>query len=410
MEHLDPSSSGSKNGADIALSIDALELVFTQDHIDAFCILSGDSDFLPLVRKLKTYNKRVYIVAGTLFTNENLRRNCHEFISYEKLCGHPSAKPSPGRQAPTAPDELRVQPVADAASAVRRAIREMRERGEISYTRQIKTTLLRLDPEFDERRFGFDAFKDMIIRLVNDGYFRRQPIGNGHFYIAEIEDPPDSPVDSRPSHAPGGHLWEPPKSEADHRSLDSRIRRGAPARERIATKAGRAAATIRRAVSTIEARGRVAELDLLYSTILDADPQFQSYGCSSSEFRSFIGQLATQGHFKLKMRSGTWVVEDGNAASDRRRESADTGEDEAAVDADGERSPEEALEILCAALRDNAELFGVGLQRSGLRAAVRNARIGFDVREYGVRSFRDLLGRACQKGYLETEFPSHSAR
>ncbi len=64
MQHLDPASASSKNGADIALSLDALELVFTQEHINAFCILSGDSDFLPLVHKLKTYNKRVYIIAG----------------------------------------------------------------------------------------------------------------------------------------------------------------------------------------------------------------------------------------------------------------------------------------------------------------------------------------------------------
>src|SRR5271165_6480369 len=85
MVQRDPSPRGDKNGADINLALDALEMAFTHDHINAFCIVSGDSDFIALVNKLKQYDKRVYVVGGRAFTSTILQKNCHEFISYESL-------------------------------------------------------------------------------------------------------------------------------------------------------------------------------------------------------------------------------------------------------------------------------------------------------------------------------------
>ena len=64
MVQRDPSPRGDKNGADINLALDALEMAFTHDHINAFAIVSGDSDFIALVNKLKQYDKRVYVVGG----------------------------------------------------------------------------------------------------------------------------------------------------------------------------------------------------------------------------------------------------------------------------------------------------------------------------------------------------------
>jgi uncharacterized LabA/DUF88 family protein len=80
-----PSPRGDKNGADINLALDALEMAFTHDHVNAFAIVSGDSDFIPLVNKLKEYGKTVFIVGGKAFTSTILQQNCHEFISYESL-------------------------------------------------------------------------------------------------------------------------------------------------------------------------------------------------------------------------------------------------------------------------------------------------------------------------------------
>src|ERR1700754_3951068 len=85
MVQRDPSPRGDKNGADINLALDALEMAFTHDHINAFAIVSGDSDFIALVNKLKQYDKRIFVVGGKAFTSTILQKNCHEFIAYEAV-------------------------------------------------------------------------------------------------------------------------------------------------------------------------------------------------------------------------------------------------------------------------------------------------------------------------------------
>ena len=85
---------GDKNGADITMALDALEMAFTHDHINAFVIVGGDSDFISLVEKLKQYDKKVFVVGGRAFTSIILQRNCHEFIAYENLIRRPSVHQS----------------------------------------------------------------------------------------------------------------------------------------------------------------------------------------------------------------------------------------------------------------------------------------------------------------------------
>src|SRR6202166_4305880 len=92
MVQRDPSPRGDKNGADINLALDALEMAFTHDHINAFAIVSGDSDFIALVNKLKQYNKMIFVVGGRAFTSTILQKNCHEFISYESLLDEPQPR------------------------------------------------------------------------------------------------------------------------------------------------------------------------------------------------------------------------------------------------------------------------------------------------------------------------------
>src|SRR5277367_5364557 len=88
-----PSPRGDKNGADINLALDALEMAFTHTHVNAFAIVSGDSDFIPLVNKLKEYGKTVFVVGGKAFTSTILQQNCHEFISFESLMQNTSVPP-----------------------------------------------------------------------------------------------------------------------------------------------------------------------------------------------------------------------------------------------------------------------------------------------------------------------------
>src|ERR1041384_5716148 len=90
MVQRDPSPRGDKNGADINLALDALEMAFTHSHINTFVIVSGDSDFMALVEKLKQYDRRVLVVGGRAFTSQILQKNCHELIAYENLIGRRS--------------------------------------------------------------------------------------------------------------------------------------------------------------------------------------------------------------------------------------------------------------------------------------------------------------------------------
>src|SRR6476660_7211232 len=105
MVQRDPSPRGDKNGADINLALDALEMAFTHDHINAFAIVSGDSDFIALVNKLKQYDKRIFVVGGRAFTSTILQKNCHEFVAYESVMddrprssGHQQSQQAPPPQ------------------------------------------------------------------------------------------------------------------------------------------------------------------------------------------------------------------------------------------------------------------------------------------------------------------------
>ena len=89
---------GDKNGADINLALDALEMAFTHDHINAFVIVGGDSDFITLVEKLKQYDKKVFVVGGRQFTSQVMQKNCHEFIAYENLVRRRDVAPGPKRE------------------------------------------------------------------------------------------------------------------------------------------------------------------------------------------------------------------------------------------------------------------------------------------------------------------------
>jgi len=115
---------GDKNGADINLALDALEMAFTHPHINAYVIVGGDSDFLSLVEKLKQYDKKVFVVGGRAFTSIILQRNCHEFIAYENLTGGRRSTFKGGR--PVAPAAC--SPITQAFPIVRRALKILSDR------------------------------------------------------------------------------------------------------------------------------------------------------------------------------------------------------------------------------------------------------------------------------------------
>jgi uncharacterized LabA/DUF88 family protein len=161
---------GDKNGADINLALDALEMAFTHDHINAFVIVGGDSDFITLVEKLKQYDKKVFVVGGRQFTSQVMQKNCHEFIAYENLVSRKPSVPGPGPRrengggATVAPAD-----VAKAIPLVKRALKVLTDREVSPQLGLLKSTLLQLDSTFSERDYGVSTFRDFIEKVAKTG-------------------------------------------------------------------------------------------------------------------------------------------------------------------------------------------------------------------------------------------------
>jgi uncharacterized protein (TIGR00288 family) len=178
MVQRDPSPRGDKNGADINLALDALEMAFTHDHINAFAIVSGDSDFIALVNKLKQYNKVIFVVGGRAFTSTILQKNCHEFVSYESLLDEPQRPPRqreqhqpshggpPPSQAHRGPNR-RPAPLdlALAMPLVERALQVLERREVRPQLGLLKSTMLQLDSTFNEKAYGSGSFSDFVEKL-----------------------------------------------------------------------------------------------------------------------------------------------------------------------------------------------------------------------------------------------------
>src|SRR5919198_307066 len=174
MVQRDPSPRGDKNGADINLALDALEMAFTHDHINAFAIVSGDSDFIALVNKLKQYDKRIFVVGGKAFTSTILQRNCHEFISYESLLDEakPARQEEP-RHARAQTQHMPRQPqhrpppldLAQAMPLVERALTVLERREVRPQLGLLKSTMLQLDSTFNEKAYGANSFTDFVEKL-----------------------------------------------------------------------------------------------------------------------------------------------------------------------------------------------------------------------------------------------------
>jgi uncharacterized LabA/DUF88 family protein len=179
---------GDKNGADINLALDALEMAFTHDHINAFVIVGGDSDFITLVEKLKQYDKKVFVVGGRQFTSLVMQRNCHEFIAYENLVGA-RRQPVTERRSDAAPSET--ADVARIIPLVKRALKVLADREVSPQLGLLKSTLLQLDSTFSERDYGASTFRDFIEKVAKTGLITLRHSGR-----SMLVDLPDS---SQPS-------------------------------------------------------------------------------------------------------------------------------------------------------------------------------------------------------------------
>jgi uncharacterized protein (TIGR00288 family) len=169
-----------KNSADIRMVVDALDLCYTKSHVDTFVIISGDSDFSPLVSKLRENDKTVIGVGVKKSTSDLFISNCDEFIYYDDLVRVELSKKRPGVAA-TAPaakparDKDHGPSRDEALELLTKTLEALRaERGE-DYTIRgslVKQAIKRQNPGFNERAHGFRAFNDLLLEAQKRGLLK----------------------------------------------------------------------------------------------------------------------------------------------------------------------------------------------------------------------------------------------
>ncbi|NLH49452.1 MAG: NYN domain-containing protein [Myxococcales bacterium] len=154
-----------KNSADIRLVVDAMDLCYSKHHIDTFVIVSGDSDFSPLVSKLKENGKRVIGIGMKDSTSALLADNCDEFIYYEDLFTL-EAKPSEvDKHLPKKKREA-FELLLESITAL------VRENKEILWSSMVKDTMKRKKPIFNESYHGYRTFSELLEDAEKNGIIR----------------------------------------------------------------------------------------------------------------------------------------------------------------------------------------------------------------------------------------------
>jgi len=165
-------SQSGKNSADIRMVVDALDLCYTKEHVDTFVVVSGDSDFSPLVSKLRENAKNVIGVGVKNSSSDLLISNCDEFIYYDDLVREDEAKRRAARKRrearpagtakETAPTDDKKQEAFDLVIETLQALVAERGEGEKIWGSMVKRALKRRKPGFNESYYGFKAFSDLL--------------------------------------------------------------------------------------------------------------------------------------------------------------------------------------------------------------------------------------------------------
>ncbi len=192
-----------KNSADIRMVVDALDLCYTKGHVDTFVILSGDSDFSPLVSKLRENAKTVIGVGVKNSTSDLFINNCDEFIYYDDLVRKepnksrrrvaaaprvPSAAAAEG-----APPENKGPDVHDALELIvdtLEAVAEERGENEPIWGSMIKQAIKRRNPGFNERAYGFRSFNDLLADAEKRGLLTLRADEKSGGYTVRMADRP----------------------------------------------------------------------------------------------------------------------------------------------------------------------------------------------------------------------------
>jgi uncharacterized protein (TIGR00288 family) len=205
-----------KNSADIRMVVDALDLCYTKGHVDTFVILSGDSDFSPLVSKLRENAKTVIGVGVKNSTSDLFINNCDEFIYYDDLVRKERSKarrrsPAPARSPAVSSENPTAEvPAADAAANENKgpdlndalelivetleALAEERGGSESIWGSMIKQAIKRRHPGFNERAYGFRSFNDLLADGEKRGLLTLRADEKSGGYTVRVADRPQARV------------------------------------------------------------------------------------------------------------------------------------------------------------------------------------------------------------------------
>jgi uncharacterized protein (TIGR00288 family) len=165
-----------KNSADIRLCVDAMDLAYSKEHIDTFVIVSGDSDFSPLVSKLKELGKHVIGLGMTESTSDLLRDNCDEFIYYEDLGQSSALEPSLNAQLPETKRKA-------FALLLESLLALRRENKEVLWSSMIKDTMKRKKPSFNESYHGYRTFSELLEDARKEGLVELETDKRSRTYV-----------------------------------------------------------------------------------------------------------------------------------------------------------------------------------------------------------------------------------
>ncbi len=169
-----------KNSADIKMVVDALELSYTKPHIDVFALVSGDSDFSPLVAKLRENNKHTIGIGVKNSTSPLLIDTCDEFVYYDDLVRKPSRPKQTGLSRLPKKTREGFSLLLDTLDALQRENKQL-------HSSLVKETMKRKQPQFNEEYHGYTSFSRLLEDAQQNGLVRlRRDQRSGTYVIEEL--------------------------------------------------------------------------------------------------------------------------------------------------------------------------------------------------------------------------------
>jgi len=178
-----------KNSADIRMVVDALDLCYTKSHVDTFVIVSGDSDFSPLVSKLRENAKTVIGVGVKNSSSDLLINNCDEFIYYDDLVRADEQKKRAAKKrrdsAPSSGGQDKKQEAFDQMLGTLEALMAERDADERIWGSMVKQALKRRNPGFNESYYGFHGFSDLLEEAEKKGLIKLEADEKSGGYVVK---------------------------------------------------------------------------------------------------------------------------------------------------------------------------------------------------------------------------------